>query len=116
MANRLLGAALHYGGPKAVALAPEIRTVLRALFALCALSRPPWGNGDSCTSLLCGALTGTYVVDLFAADELLDAADKPPAFPFPAKWSVSGGTARDGRARGGREHRRRGRSRGARPR
>ena len=31
----LLGAALHYGGPKAVALAPEIRTVLRALFALC---------------------------------------------------------------------------------
>ena len=99
----LLGAALHYGGPKAVALAPEIRTVLRALFALCdeAKSLRLGEMAAHVSSLLCGALTGTYVVDLFAADELLDAADKKAAapFPFPAKWSVSKVVhARDGRA------------------
>ena len=100
----LLGAALHYGGPKVVALAPEIRAVLRALFALCdeAKSLRLGEMAAHVSSLLCGALTGTYVVDLFAADELLDELlDKKAAapFPFPAKWSVSKVVhARDGRA------------------
>ena len=98
----LLGAALHYGGPKAVALAPEIRTVLRALFALCdeAKSLRLGEMAAHVSSLLCGALTGTYVVDLFAADEPRRADEKAAApSPLPAKWSVSKVVhARDGRA------------------
>ena len=103
----LLGAALHYGGPKVVALAPEIRAVLRALFALCAEAKS-LRLGEMAahvSSLLCGALTGTYVVDLFAADEQRRPGDdggsenaRSFAYSFPAKWSVSKVVyARDGR-------------------
>lgn len=95
----LLGAALHYGGPKVVALAPEIRAVLRTLFALCdeAKSLRLGEMAAHVSSLLCGALTGTYVVDLFAADAAASASASAP-FPFPAKWAVSKVVyARDGR-------------------
>ena len=95
----LLGAALHYGGPKVVAMAPKIRAVLRALFALCdeAKSLRLGEMAAHVSSLLCGALTGTYAVDLFAADAAASASASSP-FPFPAKWAVSRVVyARDGR-------------------
>ena len=82
----LLGAALHYGGPFVLALRNDIVHVCDALFNLSA-STNATRLGEMAahvTSLLCGALTGTYITDLFTAD-----CDLRSEIPFPAKWCVS---------------------------
>ena len=91
----LLGAALHYGGRKVLDLSPGIREVLRTLFKLCA-STNSICLGEMAAhvlSLLCGALSGTYIVDLFASDfdlqSLKGEVDEENSIPFPAKWSAS---------------------------
>ena len=88
----LLGAGMHYGGPRIVAIADEVMTITARLFHLCdsAKSIRLGEFGAHLASLLCGAVTGTYVVDLFAPE---DARDDPDA-ELPARWVVS--KVRDG--------------------
>ena len=88
----LLGAGMHYGGPRIVAIADEVMAITARLFHLCdsAKSIRLGEFGAHLASLLCGAVTGTYVVDLFAPE---DARDDPDA-ELPARWVVS--KVRDG--------------------
>ena len=88
----LLGAGMHYGGPRIVAIADEVMTITARLFHLCdsAKSIRLGEFGAHLASLLCGAVTGTYVVDLFAPE----AARDDPDAELPARWVVS--KVRDG--------------------
>ena len=80
----LLGAGMHYGGPRIVAIADEVMAITARLFHLCdsAKSIRLSEFGAHLASLQGGAVTGTYVVDLFAPE---DARDDPDA-ELPARW------------------------------
>ena len=83
----LLGAGMHYGGPRIVSLSAEIREVIRKLFELCdsAKSLQLGEMGAHVASLLCGSMTGTYVNDLFAPDDIGGGG----SHSLPATWVVS---------------------------
>ena len=75
--------------PRIVELSADIRGVLRALFELCdaAKSLRLGEMGAHVASLLCGAMTGTYINDLFATDE--DDEGSGAASALPARWVPS---------------------------
>ena len=103
----LLGAGLHYGGPRIVALSKEIRAVCAKLFELCDTAKS-WRlaeMGAHLLSLLCGAMTGTYVNDLFVAEDDMETISAPggdvDGSLMPARWVVSkvkGDEQKDGTA------------------
>ena len=82
----LLGAGMHYGGLRIVGLSADIRSVLRKLFEICNTGKSlRMGEmGAHVCSLLCGAMTGTYINDLFEADEVGGGSGD-----LPAKWVAS---------------------------
>ena len=81
----LLGSALHKGGPRIVDIASEVSAVLRSMFELSVTGKSLRlaEMAAHLTSMMCGALTGTYVDDLFAAD------DGDASTSFPARWVAS---------------------------
>ena len=83
----LLGAGMHYGGPRIVAIADEVMAITARLFQLCdsAKSLRLGEFGAHLASLLCGAVTGTYVNDLFAPEH----SSNHPDAGLPARWVVS---------------------------
>jgi proteasome activator subunit 4 len=86
--NGLLGAGLHYGGERTAVIADEIAAAARDMFATSVLAKslPLAEMGAHLTSLLCGAMTGTYVNDLFAAEA--EGGDEARG-AFPSAWVVS---------------------------
>lgn len=89
----LLGAGMHYGGPRVVTLSEDIRGVLRKLFGLChaAKSLPLGDMGAHLASLLCGSMTGTYINDLFAPDDHDHdrGGEGREGAPLPSTWVVT---------------------------
>ena len=81
----LLGSALHKGGPRIVDIASEVSAVLRSMFELSVTGKSLRlaEMAAHLASMMCGALTGTYVDDLFAAD------DGDASTSFPARWVAS---------------------------
>ena len=79
----LLGSALHKGGPRIVEISSDVSAVLRSMFELSVTGKSLRlaEMAAHLSSMLCGALTGTYIDDLFAADD----ADQS----MPARWVAS---------------------------
>lgn len=83
----LLGSALHKGGPRIVEISSDVSAVLRSMFELSVTGKSLRlaEMAAHLSSMLCGALTGTYIDDLFAADDPM--ADDPTVMP--ARWVAS---------------------------
>lgn len=93
----LLGAGLHYGGPRVVRLSGELRGILARLFELCAEAKSlRLGEmGAHLASLLCGAVSGTYARDLFERDGAFEDVSGTGETSIAAKWAASKTTEGD---------------------